>query len=147
MKGRGVRAELRGRDALALGRDTIDLRGIPQIVDAGQALAAGDAIVYAVDHDLVTGEATTAEILARVFADIDAGGLRVLAPAGRARYDYALPRRQDVGAVLNRLRSYQVSGRRPDAASGEIAADTAADTAASAAADTGAEPAARPATS
>jgi hypothetical protein len=116
MKGRGLHADLRGRDLLTLGRDTIDLRGIPQLVDAGQARAAGDAIAYAAEHDFVSGEASVSGILDRIFADIDAQGLSVLAQAGRARYDYAAPRRHEVGAVLNRLRSLQVRGRGHDAA-------------------------------
>jgi hypothetical protein len=78
--------------------------------------AAGDAIAYAAEQDLVNGEASLSSILDRVFADIDAQGLGVLAQPGRARHDYAAPRRQDVGAVLNRLRSFQVRGRGHDAA-------------------------------
>ncbi len=130
MKGRGLHADLRGRDTLTLGRDTIDLRGIPQLVDAGQARAAGDAIAYAADHDFVTGEASVSEVLDRIFADIDAHGLSVLAQPGRGRHDYAMPRRQDVGAVLNRLRSFQVGGRRSDGTAADINSDAGGDAAA-----------------
>jgi hypothetical protein len=130
MKGRGLHADVRGRDMLTLGRDTIDLRGIPQIVDAGQARAAGDAIAYAADHDFVTGEASLSEVLDRIFADIDAHGLSVLARPGRGRHDYAMPRRQDVGAVLNRLRSFQVRGRRSDQTAADINSDADGDVAA-----------------
>jgi hypothetical protein len=54
------------------------------------------------------------DVLDRVFADLDASGLGILAPQGQHRHDYAGPRRQDVGMLLNRLRSLQVRVRRGD---------------------------------
>ncbi|MGQ0568348.1 MAG: P-loop domain-containing protein [Armatimonadota bacterium] len=112
VKGRGLHAELRGRETLNLGRDAVDLAAVPQLVDAGQARAAGDAILYAVEKDYVTGNAALAEILDRVFADIEMSGLGVLATQEGRPGDYALPRRHEVVAVLNRLKSLQVRTRR-----------------------------------
>jgi predicted ABC-class ATPase len=116
VKGRGVRAELRGRDTLGVGRDSVMLAALGQIVDPAQARAAGDAVLYAVEKDLVNGQASIGEVLDRVFADLDAGGLSVLAAKPHPAPEYALPRRHEVAAVLNRLRSLQIRTRRPGAA-------------------------------
>ncbi len=112
-KGRGLRAEMRGRDALGIGRDVVDLGALGQLVDHAQARAAGDAVLHAVEKDYVNGQASVAEVLDRVFADIDASGLGVLATRKGEEADYALPRRHEVAAVLNRMRSLQVRVRRP----------------------------------
>jgi predicted ABC-class ATPase len=118
VKGRGLRAEVRGREVLAIGRDTVDLRSLPQLVDPAQARAVGDAILYAVERDIIDGQATVAEVVNRVLADIATSGLGVLGPQGDQRGDYAMPRAHEIAAVLNRLRSLQVRTRRPGQAPG-----------------------------
>jgi hypothetical protein len=106
---------MRGRDALAIGRDTVDVAPLVQLVDPAQARAAGDAIIYAVERDFINGQASVAEVLDRVFADIETSGLGVLATRKADVAEYAMPRRHEVGAILNRLRSLQVRTRRPKA--------------------------------
>lgn len=113
LRGRRVVSELRGRGTLSLGRESVDLTGLSQCVDPAQARAAGDAILYALDKGYVDGAASVAEILARLFADLDAGGLAILAAGGREPGSHALPRPYEVAAVLNRLRALQVRVRRP----------------------------------
>lgn len=112
LKGRGLRAEVRGREAVTIGRDTIELGTLPQLVDPAQARGAAEAILHAVERDLVDGQASMAEVVDRVFAAIEVSGLRVLLAEGGPA-DVALPRRHEVAAVLNRMRSLQVRQRRP----------------------------------
>jgi predicted ABC-class ATPase len=113
VKGRGLRAELRGRDTLGIGRDPVDLSAFAQLVDPAQARAAGDAVLYAVEKEFITGNASVGEVIGRVFADIEGSGLTVLASRQHEAPEYALPRRHEIAAVLNRLRSLQVRTRRP----------------------------------
>ncbi|MDR7554069.1 MAG: ABC-ATPase domain-containing protein [Armatimonadota bacterium] len=113
LRGRRIASEMRGRGALVVGRESVDLAGLPQLVEPGQARAAGDAILYAVEKGYIDGAASIAEILARVFADLEAGGLLLLSEGERGSGDYALPRPYEVAAVLNRLRALQVRVRRP----------------------------------
>jgi hypothetical protein len=100
-----------------VGRDAVDLDGLPQLVDASQARAAGDAVLYAVERGYADGEASVAEIVDRTLAEVAAGGLRALTLHPEHAADYALPRRHEIAAVLNRLRSLQVrvrhAARRP----------------------------------
>ncbi|MDQ7840237.1 MAG: ABC-ATPase domain-containing protein [bacterium] len=112
LRGRGHRTELRGRAEIGIGRETISTAALGQLVGAGQACAAGDAILYALAKGYVDGNASIAEILDRVFADIAAHGLGVLATEGSHAGGYALPRRHEVAAVLNRMRALQVRTRR-----------------------------------
>ncbi len=112
MRGRGLRAELHGREMLAVGRETVDIKSLVHLADEGQARAAGDAILYAVEKGYVDGNATIVGILDRVFADLEASGLGVLVPPQGRRGDYAMPRRQEVAAILNRLKSLQVRTQR-----------------------------------
>ena len=112
VKGRGLQAEIRGRDTLAIGRDTVDLAALSQLVDPSQARAAGDVIIYAVEKGYVDGNASIGEVIERVFADIAASGLSVLGTRQGEAADYAMPRKHEVAAILNRLRSLQVRTRR-----------------------------------
>ena len=115
LRGRRLWAELRGRSALGIGRDTVDLTALSQLVDPSQARAAGDAILYAIEKGYVDGNASIVEVLDRVLADINAQGLGVLAFQEGHPGDHALPRRHEIAAVLNRLRSLQVRQRRAEA--------------------------------
>jgi predicted ABC-class ATPase len=129
MKGRGLRAELRGRTTLAIGRDLVDLASLPHLVDPSQARAAGDAIVYAVEKGYIDGQATVGEIIDRVFAEIEASGLGVLAIHPDVAATYAMPRKHEVAAILNRLRSLQVRTRqRTDTVSEPVGGPTSAGT-------------------
>jgi len=112
LRGRRLWAEARGRAALGIGRDTLDLTPLWQMVDASQARAAGDAILYAIEKGYVDGHASIVEVLERIFADVDAHGLEILAFQDGHPGDHALPRRHEVAAVLNRLRSLQARPRR-----------------------------------
>jgi predicted ABC-class ATPase len=113
LRGRRVVSEVRSRGVLTLGRDSVDLAGLPQLVDPAQARAAGDAILYALEKGYFEGGASVAEILARLFADLAAGGLAILSAGDRGPADHALPRPYEVAGVLNRLRAVQVRVRRP----------------------------------
>ncbi len=112
LRGRRLWAEARGRAALGIGRDTVDLAALSQIADASQARAAGDAVLYAIEKGYVDGHASIVEVLDRVLADVHTSGLEVLAFQDGHPGDHALPRRHEVAAVLNRLRSLQARPRR-----------------------------------
>lgn len=112
LRGRRLWAETRGRTGLGVGRDTVELAALWQLVDPGQARAAGDAILYAIERGFMDGRASIGEILDRIVADVGAGGLEVLAFQEGHPGDHALPRRHEIAAVLNRLRSLQVRPRR-----------------------------------
>lgn len=114
------RVEMRGRNTLAVGRETVELGGVKQLVDASQARAAGSALLYAIEKEYFDGAIPIAGALDRVFADIERSGLEVLAREHDVSDEHAMPRRHEVAAILNRMRVLQVRSRR---SAGEQAAE------------------------
>ncbi|WP_327083434.1 ABC-ATPase domain-containing protein [Streptoalloteichus hindustanus] len=101
-----VRVRARGRDALTLGETDVDLRAVEQVVDPSQVTGIGLAILRCVRAGHLDGTATLAEVLDRLDADLGADGVSVLAE--RTLDDFVVPRRHEVAAALNRLRTLRV---------------------------------------
>lgn len=101
----------RGLRTIMFGRQTVDLSLVEQIVDRSQTRAIADLVWYGLRQGYFNGEDSLAEVLDRLLADIEAGSLDVISPhalAGSHPGDYALPRRFEIAAMLNRMRSFQV---------------------------------------
>ncbi|OIV38989.1 ATPase [Mangrovactinospora gilvigrisea] len=109
--GRKGRSRIRphGTDGLTFGEQDIDLRSVEQITDPGQAVGIGLALELAVRRGHLDGRRTLAAALDLLDRDLAAGAAGLL----RVRdEDFAVPRRHEVAAALNRLRSLRVSGLR-----------------------------------
>ncbi|MEG4533522.1 ABC-ATPase domain-containing protein [Microcoleus sp. D2_18a_D3] len=102
---RDVRVKVRDVDELAFGSEDIDLGGVEQIVDRGQLRAIAAAMVYA-KQQYMDGKRTLSEIIDLVMADIDAQGMDILSPFPEG--DFAMFRRFELAAAINRLRSLSV---------------------------------------
>ena len=102
---RDVRVKVRDVDELGFGTQEIDLGAIEQIVDRGQLRAIAAAMVYA-KQQYMDGKRTLSEIIDLVMADIDAQGMNILSPFPEG--DFAMFRRFELAAVINRLRSLSV---------------------------------------
>lgn len=101
------------RDSLMLGYETIDLRAIEQIAESHQVRAIAQAMMYAERYYFESGR-PVAEVLDHVMEDIERGGLDVLAEndsrwGTRLSGDWAMFRRFELAAALNRLRCLKVS--------------------------------------
>ena len=134
-RGRRVRVNARGVRTIVFGRDVIDLSAVEQVVDESQTRAIGDAIFYALEQEYFDGTRTLSQVLDALMADIDRRGLEVLSTFEGHPGDYARPRRFEVAAAINRLRTLVVRQ------AGETEAAARADAAEMAA---GAQPAAGP---
>lgn len=108
LRGRRIRPEAQGPRLLQLGREAVDLRGARQLVDPGQTRAIGAAVVYLAERGYFDGARTVREVLSLLEADIASAGLEVLCPQEFPSGEYALPRRQEIAAALNRLRTLRV---------------------------------------
>ncbi|RME60903.1 MAG: ATPase [Caldilineae bacterium] len=104
---REVNIKTRGLQTIQFGTDTIDLSAVEQLVAWPQTRAIGEALYYARQR-YMDGRRTVAEILDRVMADLEREGLDVLDP--RRMGDFALFRRYELAAALNRLRTLRVEG-------------------------------------
>src|SRR5690625_523291 len=108
-KGRG-RIKRRDMDVLTIGDNDIDVRAVEQFVDPGQIIGAGLALRLLVRDRHLDGERTLREALDSLERDLAEKGVTLMGDdfAG----DYALPRRHEIGAVLNRLRALRVTELR-----------------------------------
>ncbi|HEY3683670.1 MAG TPA: ABC-ATPase domain-containing protein [Streptosporangiaceae bacterium] len=102
---RGRRKISRRDDALIFGENTIDLRALEQIVDPSQVTGIGLALDLLARRHL-GGGATLRDALDSLAADLADDGVGILADGYPG--DYALPRRHELAAALNRLRGLRV---------------------------------------
>ncbi len=107
---RDVKIDARGVDEIVFGRQCIELRGVEQLVDPSQTRAVGLAVQLCVER-LMDRARPLAEVLDRLEAALAEHGLEELSPYGRrGRHpgNLARPRRHEVAAALNRLRTLQI---------------------------------------
>ncbi len=101
-----VKTRPRGLDALGFGSETIDLSAVEQLVDRSQNAGLAAALVRLVEGGLLDGQRSLAEALDRLDEVLADGGVESL--RGGYPGDLALPRRFEVAAALNRLRTLRV---------------------------------------
>ncbi len=103
---REVKISGRGTRTILFGKYTIDLSAVETIVHPAQVNAIGRAIYYARTR-YMDGARTLPEILDLVMEDIERSGLDAIDP--RKMGDYAVFRRFELAAALNRLPSLRVA--------------------------------------
>lgn len=106
MRGRKEKVSARSLSHLLFGRQTVELSQVEQLVDMSQTQAIGDMVLYGLKKGYFDGKAGLAEIIGRIFSDIEAAGLDVIASSPGP--DHALPRPYEVVATLNRLRTFEI---------------------------------------
>jgi len=102
-KGNKTKLKAEGINQIQLGRQRIDLSALDQVVSPAQLNAIADAILLAKKK---MDKATLSEILDAVEEEITQNGLDVLNK--RNRGDYAIFRKMELAAALNRLRTFSV---------------------------------------
>ncbi|HIF93741.1 MAG TPA: ATPase [Myxococcales bacterium] len=100
----------RGCDEMVYGTTEIDLRGIEQLFDASQTRAIGWAILYAATK-IMNDRMTISAMLNELDRFFDQEGLDVLGPDHRSGHHpgaLARPRRIEIAAVINRMRTLRL---------------------------------------
>lgn len=92
-----------GKDGFALGKQTVDLRYIEQLVDAEQTACLGVLLKYVVEHE-IDGCRTLSEIAEGLEQKIKTQGLSFAFGKDGVSGGYAFPRIQEIYACLNRYR-------------------------------------------
>ncbi|MEQ3549248.1 ABC-ATPase domain-containing protein [Pseudonocardia nematodicida] len=112
----------RGRSRLTFGGDDIDLSAVAQLADPAQTTGVGLALAHLARTGALEG-LTLAEALDRLDAELERGGAAAIAHGSLS--DFAVPRRHEVAAALNRLRAARVTGHRaPQATPGTDAGNS-----------------------
>jgi predicted ABC-class ATPase len=104
-RGRG-RIKRRDMDVLTFGDNDIDVRSLEQFVDPAQITGTGLALRELVRGGHLDGARTLAEALDSLDRALAERGVTLL--GGDFGGDYALPRRLEIAATLNRLRTLRV---------------------------------------
>ncbi len=106
-------------DSLRFGSETIDLRAVEQLVDTSQTRAIGFAL-YRLANRLAETRRPIPELLDDIEADLDEHGPDILDPFAAPDPDnrphpgnLAHPRRHEIAAALNRLRTLRITGLPP----------------------------------
>ncbi|MFG2192039.1 ABC-ATPase domain-containing protein [Streptomyces sp. NPDC048639] len=99
------RVKSRGTDALAFGDQHVDVRAVEQMPDRGYVTGAGFAMELLVRRGHLDGGRTLAEALDLLDRDLARGAAELLTVH---EDDCAVPRRHEIAAALNRLRSLRI---------------------------------------
>jgi len=108
-RGSKKNVKTRGLNNIIFGTQNIDLSSIEQIVDTSQVNSIADIILYTLQKNYIDGKNTLSNILNKVFDDIGKYGLDTISNfKNQHPGSYALPRKFEVAAAVNRLRSLKV---------------------------------------
>jgi predicted ABC-class ATPase len=102
-----TKARAADRDEIRYGREEIDLGTIDQLVDDSQTRAVAACLLFLSKSGLVDGERPLASALDALESRIERDGLAAIG-GNRVPGNLARPRRHEVAAALNRLRSLEV---------------------------------------
>jgi len=107
---RAVKIDAKALDLILYGRDPIELRFVEQLVDRSQTRAIGYAIHLAAQR-FMNRQASLAEVLDQLEEFFDKYGLDALDPFRRGERHpgaFARPRRYEIAAAINRLRTLRI---------------------------------------
>ena len=109
-----ARIKARGEDVLSFGDHEVDLRAVEQVADPRQVTGVGLALELLVRRGHVDGRRTLAEALDRLDEEVgdavaDSGVGSLLAVRDE---DFAVPRRFETAAALNRVRGLRMRRER-----------------------------------
>ncbi|WP_181766038.1 ABC-ATPase domain-containing protein, partial [Streptomyces albidus (ex Kaewkla and Franco 2022)] len=104
------RVRSRGEDSLTFGEHEVDLRSVEQIADSRQVTGIGLALELMVRRGHVDGTRTLAEALDLLDGELEAGAEALLVVRDE---DFAVPRRFETAAALNRVRGLRVHRSGP----------------------------------
>ncbi|MGH2541864.1 MAG: ABC-ATPase domain-containing protein [Ardenticatenaceae bacterium] len=110
---REVKIDAKAVDLILFGTEPINLRGVEQLVDWSQSRAVGYAIHLATER-FMDGTLSLREVVEAVERFFDRHGLDSLDPFHRDAHhpgDFARPRRYEIAAAINRLRTVQMRQR------------------------------------
>ncbi len=109
-RGKKKKVTSKGLNNIIFGITNIDMSAVEQIVDPSQVNAISDMLLYALNKKYIDGEKTITSILEMIFNDIEKNGMDIISGFFKGQHpgSYAMPRKFEVAAALNRLRTLKV---------------------------------------
>lgn len=102
-----IKIKTQGKDSIIINRDTIDLRYVEQLTDTEQLGTLGQLMKYAQLH-LFDGKRTLGDVAEELAKILDTKGLPAVCGGSYVPGGYALPRKQEIYACLNRYRQLRM---------------------------------------
>ena len=106
-----IKTKTTGRDGFLIDRRTVDLRYVEQIVDPEQTAALAQCLLCA-GRRLMDGKNTIPQIADRLVRIMEEQGPGAVGEGTYIRTGLAMPRKQEICAMLSRFRGLRVSGQR-----------------------------------
>ncbi len=104
-----VKIKTMGLDGVSIDKETIDLRYVEQLADAEQVAMLGTIMKYAISN-LIDGHRTMTEIVDQIMKALEQKGMEGVYGGRYQPAGYAMPRRQEIAACINRYRKLAVAG-------------------------------------
>lgn len=102
-----IKIKTQGKDSIVINKDTIDLRYVEQLTDTEQLGTLGQLMKYAQLH-LFDGKRTLGDAAEELWKILDTKGLPAVCGGSYVPGGYALPRKQEIYACLNRYRQLRM---------------------------------------
>lgn len=102
-----IKIKTQGKDSIVINKDTIDLRYVEQLTDTEQLDTLGQLMKYAQLH-LFDGKRTLGDTAEELWNILDIKGLPAVCGGSYVPGGYALPRKQEIYACLNRYRQLRM---------------------------------------
>ncbi len=102
-----IKVKIQGKDSVLINRETIDLRYVEQLTDPEQLAALGQLMKHAQLH-LFDGKRTLGETAEELFKQLEQKGISAVCGGSYISSGFALPRKQEIYACLNRYRGIKL---------------------------------------
>jgi predicted ABC-class ATPase len=102
-KERRLKIKTLGKDSLLINKDQVDLRYVEQITDSEQTAALGRCLLC-LEMKIFDGKKTLTQAIDELYRMIETKGLGAILEGSYVPCGYALPRKQEIFACVNRYR-------------------------------------------
>lgn len=102
-----IKIKTQGKDSIVINKDTIDLRYVEQLTDTEQLGTLGQLIKYAQLH-VFDGKRTLGDVAEELAKILDEKGISAVCGGSYVPGGYAMPRKQEIYACLNRYRQLRM---------------------------------------
>lgn len=102
-----IKIKIMGRDSISIHRDVIDVRYVEQLVDTEQLASLGYILKYAYTN-LIDGKKTMKQVVDMLCDTMEKGGMEKICGGSYLPCNFAMVRKQEIFACLNRYRKIKL---------------------------------------